>query len=36
VEDDFYNMLERLSIHAGKKDKILVVHVQRIFECMAQ
>jgi len=23
VEDDFYNKLERLSVHAGKKDKIL-------------
>ena len=28
VEDDFY----RLSVQAGKKDKILAVHVQRICE----
>jgi len=30
VEDDFYNKLERLSVQAGKRDKILVAHVQRI------
>ena len=30
VEDDFYNNLERLSVQAGKKDKILATHVQRI------
>ena len=31
VEDYFYNKLEWFSVHwqAGKKDKILVVHVQR-------
>jgi len=32
VEDDFYDKLERLSVHAGKKDKILASHVQRICE----
>jgi len=32
VEDDFYNKLERLSVQAGKKDKILAAHVQRICE----
>jgi len=32
VEDDFYNKLERLSVQAGKRDKILVAHVQRICE----
>ena len=30
VEDDFYNKLERLSVQAGKKEKILAAHVQRI------
>jgi len=30
VEDDFYNMLEKLNVQAGKKDKILLAHVQRI------
>ena len=30
VEDDFYNKLERLNVQAGKKDKILAAHVQRI------
>ena len=30
VEDDFHNKLERLSVQAGKKDKILAAHVQRI------
>jgi hypothetical protein len=30
VEDNFYNMLERLGIQAGKKNKILPAHVQRI------
>jgi len=30
VENDFYNQLKRLSIQAGKKDKILTAHVQRI------
>ena len=32
VEDDFYNKLERLNVQAGKKDKILMAHVQRICE----
>jgi len=32
VEDDFYNKLERLNVQAGKKDKILAAHVQRICE----
>ena len=32
VEDDFYNKLERLSVQARKKDKILAAHVQRICE----
>jgi len=32
VEDDFYNKLERLNVQAGKKDKILLAHVQRIYE----
>jgi len=32
VEDNFYNKLERLSVQAGKKDKILAAHVQRICE----
>ena len=32
VEDDFYNKLEQLNIQAGKRDKILLAHVQRIFE----
>jgi len=30
VEDDFYNKLERLNVQAGKQDKILAAHVQRI------
>jgi len=30
VEDDFYNMLVRLNVHAGKKDKIQAAHVQCI------
>jgi len=30
VEDDFYNKLERLSVQAGKKDKILAGHVQHM------
>jgi len=30
VEDDFYNKLDRLSVQAGKKDKTLAAHVQRI------
>jgi len=32
VEDDFYNKLERLSVQAGKKDKILAAHVQCVCE----
>jgi len=32
VKDDFYNKLERLSVQAGKKDKILAEHVKRICE----
>ena len=32
VKDDFYNKLERLSVQAGKRVKILAVHVQRICE----
>ena len=32
VEDDFYNKLEKLNVHAGKKDRILLAHVQRICE----
>ena len=30
VEDDFYNKLERLIVQAGKRDKILLAHVQRM------
>jgi len=32
VEDDFYNKLEKLNVLAGKRDKILLAHVQRICE----
>jgi len=32
VEDDFYNKLERPNIQAGKRDKILEAHVQRMCE----
>ena len=32
MEDDFYNQLEKLNVHAGKKDKILLAHVQCICE----
>jgi len=32
VEDDFYNKLQRLNVQAGKRDKILAAHVQRICE----
>jgi len=32
VEDNLYNKLERLSVQAGKKEKILAAHVQRICE----
>jgi len=30
VEDDFYNKLEKLNVQAGKRDKIMLAHVQRI------
>jgi len=29
VEDDFYNKLEKLNVQAGKRNKILLAHVQR-------
>jgi len=32
VDDDFYNKLEKLNVQAGKRDKILLAHVQRICE----
>jgi len=32
VENDLYDKLERLSVQAGKKNKILLAHVQRICE----
>ena len=32
VEDDFYNKIEKLNVQAGKRDKILLAHVQRICE----
>jgi len=32
VKDDFYNKLEKINVQAGKKDKILLAHVQRICE----
>jgi len=32
MENDFYNKLKKLSIHAGKRDKILAAHVQHICE----
>jgi len=34
VEDDFYNKLAKLNhdVQAGKRDKILLAHVQRICE----
>jgi len=35
VEDNFYNMLERLYVQAGKRDKILAAHVQHIPQCEA-
>jgi len=34
VEDDFYNKLEKLNVQAGKRDKILLSHVQRICEAL--
>jgi len=36
VEDDFFNKFERLNVQAGKRDKILVAHVQRICEAQTQ
>jgi len=30
MEDDFYNKLEKLNVQTGKRDKILLAHVQRI------
>ena len=30
VEDDFYNKLENPNVQAGKRDQILLAHVQRI------
>ena len=32
VEDDFYNKLKKLNVQAGKRDKILLAHVQRMCE----
>ena len=32
VDDNFYNKFERLNVQAGKKNKILAAHVQRICE----
>ena len=32
VEDDFYNKLDKLTVQAEKKDKIVLAHVQRICE----
>jgi len=32
VVDDFYNKLDKLNVQAGKTDKILLAHVQRICE----
>ena len=32
MEDDFYNKLEKLNVQAGKRDKLLLAHVQRICE----
>jgi len=32
VEDDFYNKLKKLSVQVWKEDKILLAHVQHIFE----
>jgi len=36
VEDDFYNKLEKLNVQAGKKDKILLAHVQQYAKRMTQ
>ena len=30
LEDDFYNKLEKFNVQAGKREKILLAHVQRI------
>ena len=32
VEDDLFNKLEKLNVQAGKRDKTLLAHVQRICE----
>ena len=32
MEDDLYSKLEKLNVQAGKRDKILLTHVQRICE----
>jgi len=32
VEDDSYDKLDKLNVQAGKRDKILLAHVQRICE----
>ena len=32
VQDVFYNKLEKLNVQAGKRDKIMFAHVQRICE----
>jgi len=32
VEDDFHNKLKNLNVQAGKRDNILLAHVQRICE----
>ena len=32
VEDDFYNKLEKFNVQAGKRDKIMFAHGQRICE----
>ena len=32
MEDDFYNKIKKLNVQAGKRDKILLSHVQRICE----
>jgi len=30
VEDDFYSKLEKLSVQAGKRDKIMLAHAKRM------
>ena len=32
MENDFYNKFEKLNVQAGKRDKIMLAHVQRICE----